>query len=197
VQLEQFQKDLLEKSVEDIYLQYLTDSDVWYFRSKMSDNTHYGRYDAFKQYMASKLQIHTGNIAIVGSAKLGFSLAPKKAYRPFNNEESDIDLVIVSDSIFQKSWDAFLELNKRSPLRDYRQVASEIFRRFVTLKAPDTTSPFFDEWTRKVDPCKRDLQLSFDMPNEINYRIYQSWDAVQEYHKIGLNQLKKSLEKAE
>jgi hypothetical protein len=194
MQVDKFKKELLEKAIDEIYRSYLTDSDVWYFRNKATGNEHYGRYDAFKQYMAAKLEIHMGNIAIVGSAKLGFSLSPDKAFRPFHEVESDIDVVIVSDTIFRKSWDAFLDLHKKTPLRSYKQTASEIFRRFVTLKSPNTSNAFFDEWSRKVDPCKRDLQLIFDMPNEINYRIYDSWDSVQEYHKQGLAQLKKNLE---
>lgn len=196
MRLEKFKENLLKNDVSEIYSQCLTDSDVWFFRNKLGGTGHQAKYDSFKQYMAKKLDIQPNNIAIVGSAKLGFSLSPTKAFRTFS-ENSDIDIVIVSESVFRQSWNAFLELNKRAPLRSYKAISSEIFRRFVTLKTPDTSVAFFDDWSKKVDPCKRDLQIFYDMPNDINYRIYDSWDSVQAYHELGLNQLKKGLENSD
>lgn len=43
------------------------------------------------------------DIHVVGSAKLGFSIAPKKRFRPFG-DESDIDLAIVSRELYVKMW---------------------------------------------------------------------------------------------
>ena len=120
---------------------------------------------------------------------MGFSLAPKKQYSAFR-DDSDIDIVIVSESLFRKSWDAYLELSSRYYLSGFKYIASNIFRRFVSLKYPDTRNSFFDEWSRKVEPCKKDLQLIFNIPNEINYRIYESWDSVAEYHCNGLEELR-------
>ncbi|WP_049802495.1 hypothetical protein [Gloeothece verrucosa] len=40
-------------------------------------------------------------VRMVGSAKLGFSIAPKKLWRKFS-EESDIDMVIISRSVFEE-----------------------------------------------------------------------------------------------
>lgn len=69
-------------------------------------------YDEFKLYMSKKLEIHVNNIAIVGSAKMGFSLSPDKNYRTFN-DESDIDLVLVSDRIYKSSRWHLLNYNQR------------------------------------------------------------------------------------
>lgn len=52
---------------------------------------------------------------------------------------------------------------------------------------------FFREWSGKVDPCRRDLQTLFSINHEINYRIYESWEAVEQYHCNGLNKLKESV----
>jgi predicted nucleotidyltransferase len=43
------------------------------------------------------------DVFLVGSAKLGFSVAPPKRFRPFGNE-SDIDLAIVSHDLYQTIW---------------------------------------------------------------------------------------------
>jgi hypothetical protein len=192
VQVAIFKEKLLTEEILQVYNQYILDSDVWFFSQTTPQGGHYARYDEFKTYLSTKLEVHRNDIAIVGSAKLGFSLSPTKAYRAFQ-ETSDIDIVIVSSEIFRKSWDAFLELQSKYYLKDYRFITSNIFRRFVSLKDPDTRNPFFDTWARKVEPCKKDLQLLFNIPNEINYRIYESWSSAKMYHCKGLEELRTAL----
>ncbi|MFA5241054.1 MAG: hypothetical protein WC029_01845 [Sulfuricella sp.] len=62
-------------------------------------------YFALRSTVAAKYEIHPNEVLVVGSAKLGFSIAPSKRYRPFC-DESDIDVVIVSDSLFSRIWRA-------------------------------------------------------------------------------------------
>jgi len=195
LEIEKFKDNLKKNDASDIYKRFILGSDVWFFRKDgIKINEHYVIYDEFKVYLSKNLGIHTNDIAIVGSAKLGFSLAPDKDYRAFS-ETSDIDIVIVSSDIFRKSWTAFIELHKKNYLRGYKEVCSSVFRRFVSLKEPDTRNIFFDEWSRKVEPCKKDIQTLFSIPNEINYRIYESWESVETYHCMGLIEMKKKLER--
>lgn len=42
-------------------------------------------------------------VFVVGSAKLGFSIAPRKRYVKFN-DHSDIDVAIVSHALYQRVW---------------------------------------------------------------------------------------------
>lgn len=60
-------------------------------------------YFALRSAVASKYEIHPNEVLVVGSAKLGFSIAPRKRYRPFC-DESDIDVVIVSATLFSRIW---------------------------------------------------------------------------------------------
>ncbi len=62
-------------------------------------------YFALRSAVAAKYEIHPNEVLVVGSAKLGFSIAPSKRYRPFC-DESDIDVVIVSDTLFSRIWRA-------------------------------------------------------------------------------------------
>nr|WP_314142505.1 hypothetical protein [uncultured Rhodococcus sp.] len=43
------------------------------------------------------------DVFMVGSAKLGFSIAPRKRFIPFH-DRSDIDLAIVSEALFKRVW---------------------------------------------------------------------------------------------
>lgn len=195
MRIDLFKDRLLADDVVQVYKNFVLGSNVWFFENKGDgQGQHFIRYDEFKVYMSEHLKIHVNDIAIVGSAKLGFSLSPINAYRLFN-EQSDLDIVIVSSEIFRRSWDAFLDLSQKYYIRDYSQICGNVFRRFVSLKEPDTRNLYFDEWSRRVEPCKKDLQTIFDIPNEINYRIYETWEAVQTYHCKGLETMKENLGK--
>ncbi|HGN1344204.1 TPA: hypothetical protein ACKRMM_006051 [Pseudomonas aeruginosa] len=191
--LDEFKGKLLSEDIRDVYQRYLLGHDIWYFREKRKSVTFAKDYDEFKLFMSKMLGIHVNNIAIVGSAKMGFSLSPEKDYRNFD-DESDIDLVLVSDGIYKSSWMAFIELHSKNYLPSYAPVAKNIFKGFVSLKKLDIRAHFFDDWSRKVEPLKRDIQTVFGISNDINYRIYDSWESVERYHIAGLNCLKDKLQ---
>lgn len=192
-EVEEFKSKLLGKDgVEVVSSEYLFSSKVWFFAQKFSNEKQYEQYDLFKSYFSKHLKLALNDVAIVGSAKTGFSLAPAKDFRTFR-EESDIDIAIVSPKIFRDSWDAYLHLKSTNRLPGQKSIARDIFRRFVTLKNPPAGSKFFEDWSKLVDPFKKDLQLTFGIPNEINYRIYKSWDDARTYHNDGLDELARKL----
>src|SRR5437867_2255497 len=68
-------------------------------------------YLEFRRSMEGLLATGGGDIKLIGSAKLGFSLNPDHLLRPFRGD-SDLDLVVVSSQLFDA---ALLELRQRSP----------------------------------------------------------------------------------
>lgn len=64
------------------------------------DDDHYSLKDEIASEFS--LKVHQ-DIFIVGSAKLGFSISPRKRYRLFGNS-SDIDVSIVSHDLYEKVW---------------------------------------------------------------------------------------------
>ncbi|WP_146179823.1 hypothetical protein [Micromonospora sp. RP3T] len=59
---------------------------------------------ALKREVAHQFNLEVSrDIFVVGSAKLGFSIAPNKRYRYFG-DRSDIDIAIVSHDLYQKVW---------------------------------------------------------------------------------------------
>jgi len=196
--MEEFRKALINGTPQSLYRSYLLGHDIWYFREYLKWTDHASQYDRMKNLMSERLNIHPNNIAIVGSAKLGFSITPKddKCFSPFS-DKSDLDIAIVSSEIFRSSWTAFLDLAEKGYLPGYKSVTRNIFRRFVSLKKPDHRSDFFREWNGLVEPCKKDLQVLFSITHDINYRIYESWEAVEYYHCQGIQKLKKMIEDGE
>lgn len=73
------------------------------------------KYVIFREQVADKFEIGSQDVCIVGSAKLGFSPSPHKYGTPFA-ERSDVDVVIVSDELFDSgSRELFRELNYIGP----------------------------------------------------------------------------------
>ena len=62
--------------------------------------------------IATQFSIHSNEVIVVGSAKLGYSVSPSKALKPFN-DSSDIDVAIVSAKLFEEYWLEMYRAKKR------------------------------------------------------------------------------------
>ncbi len=59
-------------------------------------------YFDLRSIVAKKFGLHPNQVLVVGSAKLGFSIVPKKRFRPFSRNRSDIDVALVSSKLFEQ-----------------------------------------------------------------------------------------------
>lgn len=193
--LEKIKSDFLKTNPKDIYMNYLQGNEVWYFSEHLQKADHSKYYDDFKRFVASNLGVNFNDICIVGSCKLGYSLAPHKKFSPFH-AESDMDLVLVSNSYYNKFWDAYFDLYNQRANIDYKFIANSIFRRFISIKNPEPIHPIITDWITKVEKFNKDYQTLFDIKQEINYRIYNSWESVERYHLKGLTELQDQLRKS-
>ncbi|MBB6612410.1 hypothetical protein H7F15_15290 [Pontibacter sp. Tf4] len=192
--LDKVQADFLRTSPKDIYMNYLQGNDVWYFSEYLKKPNYSKSYDDFKRFIASNLGVSFNNICVIGSCKLGYSLAPSKKFKTFD-EDSDIDLVLVSNSYYNKFWDAYFDLYDQRANLDYKFIANNIFRRFVSIKNPEPIHPSLTDWISKVEKFNKDYQTLFDIKHEINYRIYDSWESVERYHIKGITEIQHQLRK--
>lgn len=189
----QLKKDLFEQSSKDIYRKYLLGQKVWYFSNYFGDENHSIKYDELKYFISEKLDVHFNNVAIVGSAKTGISFNPSKKYKLFD-ENSDFDIIIVSPKHFNKLWTAYIEMFYRGiPMSEYGEVSKFIFKKFISLKNPTQKHPEIINWLKTVEPLVKDLQLFFGVEQQINYRIYDSWESVENYHYFGIQILKNTV----
>ena len=64
-------------------------------------------YEDLRGWLASRLTIHPKEVTVIGSARIGYSLAPPPDFgRPFN-AGSDLDLSVVSNQLFQRTTSEF------------------------------------------------------------------------------------------
>lgn len=184
-------------SEKEIYDKYLLGQDVWYFSKNITSENPLLFYDKFKKFISSKLNIHFHNISIIGSAKTKFSFSPNKNFREFH-DNSDFDIVLVSNDLFTYFWSAFYDISQNQRLNNYQTLTSNIFRKFISVKEDD---PHYDNealknWQRKLTEFKAQLQLEYKIYSEINYRIYANWESVESYHLKGIKILKDKLNEA-
>lgn len=198
--IEILKSDLITKTNREIYLEYLQGNDTWYFKEFLKVNEPSKEFERFKRFVATSLEVNFNDIGLVGSGKLGFSMAPDKDFRDFCIEHedpkliSDLDLVVVSRRYYHKFWNAYLDLyNDNTNIGGYKEVSNNVFRKFISIKKPKPMHDFFKEWIAKSEQFNKDYQTLFGIKHEINYRIYESWEAVEMYHIKGIKELKNKI----
>ena len=196
MEVENYKKDLLNMDLEDVYTKYVLGGEVWYFKDKFG-NKWFEKYNEFKIFISKKLGVHYNDIVIAGSAKTGFSLNPDKKYKAFG-DNSDIDIIIISQSLFYKFWNAYLKDSYSDvKVNQYSYVCKCIFRKFLTFEGFQKSNEDFSSWKKQTKGFEKDLQLHYGISHEIHYRIYESWEAAQLYYISGIKKGKEELEAIE
>jgi predicted nucleotidyltransferase len=72
-------------------------------------------YVELKQRVAAEYQISHADVLVVGSAKLGFSISPKRRWGTFG-DDSDIDVAIVSTALYRALWQELSEVLTADPV---------------------------------------------------------------------------------
>jgi hypothetical protein len=139
-----------------------------------------GAYFALKERVAQHFGIHTSEVVVVGSSKLGFSIVPDKRYRPFG-ETSDIDVALSSGGLFDEFWRDVFNYWARGEvwpgLTDFRKY---LFRGWMR---PDKLPPSNSfgrskEWWEFF----RQLAVGGDFgPYKITGALYKSWHYLETY----------------
>lgn len=141
------------------------------------------KYFDLKREIATHFSTHYTNIHMVGSAKLGFSIAPQKLWQPFTIE-SDIDIAIVSTRLFEKSWgsihDFNIELTNRTGNQDkkYGQFIDYLFKGWIRPDLFPFKYPLKTEW---FDFFKSISYKNYG-PQKITGALYHSFNFFEKYH---------------
>ena len=195
--IEEIKKDISSLTNKDFYRKHILRSDNWYFESVIGSNKEEAIRitDDFKLIVSQSLGISFNNISIVGSSKTGYSLTPSsekknKLFRRFN-EESDIDIAIVSDKLFQTYWglfrDSYSEINKSH----YSFISRGIYRGYINEKYLDLIDGCRKVWNARASQSKKLLRNDLYIKPEITYRLYRSWEDFEEYHLQSINEIKR------
>lgn len=149
-------------------------------------------YFYLKQKVANYFNVSTTKIVMVGSAKLGFSIAPKKLWNNFS-EESDIDIVVISEQVFDDYWKEILNFNINVKARSEQE--DKNFREFLEyfLKGWIRPDLFPFDFPRKNEWFEFFKSISYGKYG--NYKvagaIFRNEYFFEEYHSRNINKLRK------
>ena len=196
------QQDLLELEPQEFYFKYIVKSNNWYFSEYLclSERDIMEIMDFFKEIVSRKLEVNFHNVQIVGSAKVGFSLSPNKLFTPFHEgssdiEQSDIDIAIISNRLFHYYWDKLRTIKKIYYLHDYYgRLTNSIFKGFINDKELKKIEVVSEDWENRIRPVNISLQDDLGFIHPISYRVYRSWDDLEEYQINSIRKARRSLE---
>jgi hypothetical protein len=199
----QFGEILRAQPLDDVVRQHVFQGVPYVFRNKPSS------MQRLTDHLCSKMNVTADNIAVVGSAKIGFSLSPDNFPRKFSSL-SDIDVVIVSEPLFDEVWQTMLRWNypRRFSLAGVdwdwsKHRRSDLywgwFRpaaiRFEGLSFPEVLKPLRNLSTTWFDAFQS-LSLIADFSSrKVEGRLYRTWEHALRYHADGLRQIKGITEK--
>ena len=197
---EVIRSDLLSLSPEKFYIKHIVKSYNWYFSEylKIPDSEIVDKMDCFCEIVSSHLGISFHNCQIVGSAKIGYSLSPRKLLIPFHDgtadtPSSDIDIAIISNGLFVEYWDKLRKTEKLHLKAYYAEITRSIYRGYVNDKQLCKIERIREEWDDKVAIVNKSLQDKLRIEHPVSYRIYRSWEDLEEYQLIGIKQARTML----
>ena len=199
---EVLREDLLSLEPKDFYMKHIVKSHNWYFSDylRFSQDEIVDKLDYFKEIVSTMLSVNFHNVQIVGSAKVGYSLSPSKLFSPFHDEcpdkpSSDIDIAIISEQLYKKFWDELRQAKKiRYKQAYYNHLTESIFRGYINEKDLLKADGMCNEWESLIRPINVVLQDNLGFVHPITYRVYRSWEDLEEYQLIGISKAKKYLE---
>ena len=150
-------------------------------------------YFNLRSEVADHFGLHPNEVLVVGSTKLGFSVAPDKQYRLFR-DTSDIDIALVSSTLFNEFWkEVFRYEQEGRNWPEYAEFVDYFFRGWIRPdKLPE--SPIF--------PLRKNWWNFFqDITNSGRYGdykiaggLYKSYFFLENYQKICVQKCINSLE---
>jgi hypothetical protein len=198
-------QDLQSLNPNEFYMKHIVKSNNWYFSEylKTPPTEIIDKLDYFKEIVSRHFGISFHSLQIVGSAKIGYSLSPKKLLSPFHEESphgksSDIDVAIVSDKWYADVWGNLRRVegiyNRIYYRAAYKSIVTEIFRGYINDFRLDQIDEFGTEWKKTISPLNKLLQDKIGILHPLTYRIYRSWEDLEDYQMIGIARAKKQLE---
>lgn len=185
--IELFKKIISEQEFDpvDIVRKHLIYGEPFFYKDSLD------QYYNLKDHVARQFDTHPHNVIMVGSAKLGFSIAPQKLWQAFH-DESDIDIVIISESVFTKYWSRLFLFNENTShdkreAEQYAKFKDYFFRGWIR---PDLFSYKYPDKNQWFDFFK-ESSLKFGNGRKISCAIYYRFDFFEKYHANNIEQIRK------
>lgn len=188
--IETLKTDLKNLSSDNFLNKYLFDRIPHIFQSDRNAFVHW------KAKLGQMLEIDPAAILFVGTACIGYSLNPQKNLRQFG-AESDVDIAIVSNYHFLIAW-RYLRANYRtnSTLPEFQKIAwrehqtNYIYWGTIATDKLLGIFPFGPLWRKAISEMQKEATT---VGRTINLRIYNDFDSLRSYQRLGVETIKNEL----
>lgn len=194
--LDIIKNDLRDLPEKEFLIKYILKSSNWYFSEYQHQSEGYAvkQMECLKEILNKRIGVAFHNVLMVGSGKIGCSLAPQKNLRKFDEEgDSDIDIAVVSSKLFEYLWEKIRAEYNVNYIPRYNTIASSVFRGFINESNFRDIDGIRPVWNNQIDLANKDIQNQLAVYHTVNYRIYRSWEDLEAYHINGLKKLKKEI----
>lgn len=195
--IEQIKDDLINFEIKQFYMKHIVRSDNWYFENVLNipQDKIITAVDDFKLIVSDAMGISYNSVMMVGSGKTGCSLSPQKYLKKFtidptNENKSDIDIAIISLSIFDKLWKEFRKAYDVTNKRHYNYISREIYRGYINERNINLIKPCRLFWKEISIESSKKLKEGMYFKHEISYRVYRSWEDFEDYNLESIKILK-------
>lgn len=198
VTLEKIKFDLESQTAKQFYTEYIVKSSNWYFENILgkSPEESINVADDVKLIISDGFKISFNSIMMVGSGKIGYSLSPKKLFKPFNNDEkvrkiSDLDFAIISSNLFNEYWMKLRKSFRPDYMEMYHHIYQDLYRGYISERNILNVDGCRKEWNELSSISKKELSTKLFIKNEISFRLYRSWEDFEEYNLQNIKKIKK------
>ena len=177
--MQEFKHDLSHLSPLDIVRRHIVFGDCVVISSD--------KYFELRKAVSDNYNVHPNEVIVVGSAKLGFSIAPDKRYKLFG-DASDVDVAIISATLFESVWrDVHRYFYKGGYWEGRSQFLKYLFRGWIRPDRlpPDQYFPFARDWWDFFNSISASRRFSH---SRITGAIYQSWHFLETYQTVAISQ---------
>lgn len=143
-------------------------------------------YVKWRHLVATELGVDPMAVQLVGSARLGYSLNPRKNFRKFHGD-SDLDIAIISPELFDRAWGELREIIEDELFSQKKNYLRKlVFEECIALDIVLPRLSFGEQWSRSRDVFIQDLGSAF-RNCEINYRLYRNHRSLRSYQVKSVN----------
>lgn len=143
-------------------------------------------YIRWRHLVAIRLGVDPMAIQLVGSARLGYSINPKKDFKKFDSN-SDLDIAVVSPEFFEVAWQELRRIIEHNRFEDRRNYLRKlVFEECIALDIVLPHLSFGERWSLSRDLFVQDLGDRFRNCT-VNYRIYRSHKSLRSYQLKSVN----------
>lgn len=141
------------------------------------------QYFTLRSVIADEFDVYPSEVVLVGSCRMGFSIAPRTAYREAHSA-SDLDIAIVSQERFDDFWDGVFTYATSNiewkGSNEHKEFVRMLFNGWIDPRGLPNVDRFKQatRWTSFFDGLMQSRQFG---SRRISARLYRTWMRLEAY----------------